>query len=146
MKNIGARQKRVVKRIRRNDNIGGYRTNLLRIVIYTNRMIRISEELINSIDKDLINIKGLTKGRLSKIFKIEIRITANKTLTNKGILVRMGGGKAKTRTNVYYSTIGRPSIIFTPIKSNTPINQILVLKLLSKFITKYPFFSFYLSL
>lgn len=140
MNNIGIRQKRVLKLKKRNINIGEYRQKKEIICIKAKKNYRITEEQIKSIKMDLLTPKGLTEGKLNKFFKIQILIKPNKILTNKGILVRMGKGKGKTKTNVFYLTTGISCIILYSLKE---YNKNLVSKILNKFCKKYTFFSFY---
>lgn len=91
-KNILKAQKRVIKFKRRTINIDEYRRRKEYISIIANKNKRITEEQIKSIKIDILNPKGLLGGKLIKIFKLKILLTPNKILTNKGILVRMGGG------------------------------------------------------
>lgn len=140
MKILGLRQKRVIKLKRRNINISEYRKYKNTISIIANKNYRITEEQFKSIKIDLLNQKGLTEGKLTKIFKIKILIKLNKILTNKGILVRMGKGKAKIKTKVFYLTKGIPSIILIP--NTSFINLNLITKILNKFCKKYTFFSY----
>ena len=139
-KNILKAQKRVIKFKRRTINIDEYRRRKEYISIIANKNKRITEEQIKSIKIDILNPKGLLGGKLIKIFKLKILLTPNKILTNKGILVRMGGGKAKIKTKVLYITKNSNAIILIPINNN--INMVVVNKLLKKFILKYSFFSF----
>ena len=139
-KNILKAQKRVIKLKRRTINIGEYRKRKEYISIIANKNKRITEEQIKSIKIDILTPKGLLGGKLIKLFKIKILLTLNKILTNKGILVRMGGGKAKIKTKVLYITKNSNAIILIPKNNN--INMIVVNKLLNKFILKYSFFSY----
>lgn len=134
-------QKRVVRLKRRTINIGEYRKNKNYICIIAKKNYRITEEQIKSIKADLINLKGLTNGKLAKLFKIRILMVPNKILTRKGILVRMGGGKAKTKTKVLYITKGFNCIELIPNSSN--FNHTVVTKLLDKFISKYTFLTYH---
>lgn len=133
-------QKRVVRLKRRTINIGEYRKNKNYICIIAKKNYRITEEQIKSIKADLMNIKGLTNGKLAKLFKIRLLMIPNKILTKKGILVRMGGGKAKIKTKVLYLTTGANCIELIPY--TTEFNKTVVIKLLDKFINKYTFLTY----
>lgn len=139
MTTLGIRQKRVNKLKRRTINIGEYRKKKELICIIAKKNYRITEEQLKSIKIDLLTPKGLTEGKLTKYLKIKILIQPNKILTNKGILVRMGKGKAKTKTNIFYITKGYPCIVLNPISS---LNINLISKILKNFCKKYTFFSF----
>jgi ribosomal protein L16/L10AE len=141
MENLKTRQKRVVKLKRRNINIGGYRNMKDYICIIAKKNHRITEEQLKSIKMDTLTPKGLLEGKLIKIFKIKIMMKPNKVLTNKGILVRMGKGKGKVKTNVLYLTTGSVCIILKP-KNNITLNTSVISKILNKFILKYSFFTY----
>lgn len=140
MENLGIRQKRVKILKERNINISEYRKNKNIITIIANKNFRITEEQLKSIKMDLLTPKGVTEGKLTKYFKIRLLIKLNKILTNKGILVRMGKGKGKVKTNVFYLTQGKPSILLIPNTNILNIN--LITKILKKFCNKYTFFSY----
>ena len=145
MDNLKTRQKRVIKLKRRNSNIGLYNSSIHPynfISIFAKKNYRITEEQIKSIKMDLLTPKGLTGGKLLKFFNIYITMKPNKVLTNKGILVRMGGGKSKVKTNVLFLTPGTICIIAQSKPSlNSPLLEPF-LPLFLKFIKKYPFFKF----
>lgn len=144
MNNISIRflgQKRVVRLKKRTINIGEYRNNKNYICIIAKKNYRVTEEQIKSIKADLINLKGLTNSKLTKFFNIKILMVPNKILTRKGILVRMGGGKAKVKTKVLYITKGTNCIELIPYNSN--YNKTVVIKLLNKFISKYTFLTYH---
>lgn len=139
-RNILKAQKRVLKLKRRTNNIGEYRKEKNYICLIANRNYRITEEEIKSIKMDILTPKGLTVGKINKIFRIRILMEPNKILTQKGILVRMGGGKAKVKSKVLYLTKGKICIELIPKIS--VFNKTLVSKLITKFTSKYPYFSY----
>lgn len=132
-------QKNVLKLKRRQTNIGEYRNNKSYIIIKAKQNKRLTTELLNSIKLDLINPKGLLKGRLTKDFQIKIHLIPNRTLTSKGILVRQGSGKGKFKTNALYLLKDKKCIVLTPKGS---FNTNVIKKLLNMFIYKYTFFTF----
>lgn len=133
-------QKRVIKLKRRTNNIGGYRKNKNYIRIKAIKNYRITEEQIKSIKIDLLSPKGLTGGKLSKVHKMYFLMVPNKVLTSKGILMRMGGGKAKVKQKVLYITKGYTCIEL--VSNITNYNKAIVSKLLKKFTFKYTFFTY----
>ena len=141
MENLKTRQKRVVKLKKRNINIGGYRNVKDYICIIAKKNHRITEEQLKSIKMDILTPKGLLGGKLIKLFKIKLMMKPNKVLTNKGILVRMGKGKGKVKTNVLYLTTGSICIILKP-KIHNSLNPSIISKNLKKFLLKYSFFTY----
>lgn len=155
--NIKKTQKRVQILQKRNKNFGGFRNSKRHILIITKQQYRLSEEQINSIKIDLENPKGLLKGKLTKIFKFKYLISTNKVLTSKGILVRMGKGKGKFKTKIIYLTKGTVCIELIPwpvsdISKNIPYGSsenddlLVVRNILDKFISKYTFFKYFISI
>lgn len=153
-KNILKNQKRVSLLKRRTTNINLIRDKREIITLIANKNHRITEEEIKSIKMDILTPKGITLGKLTKFYNINILMTPNKILTQKGILVRMGGGKAKVKSKVLYLTPGKSCIILKPKfnnleiknKNTKDISRIeipkgLVLKILKKFLSKYRYFS-----
>lgn len=136
--NIG--QKRIIRLKRRTININN-RNYKNYIYIYANKNYRITEDIIKSMKNDLLVLKGLTNGKLLKFFLIRILIVPNKLLTSKGILVRMGKGKAKVTSKAIYLTKDCNCIELIPLP-NISIPKILTSKLLKKFTNKYSFLSY----
>lgn len=115
------------------------------ITIFANKPFRLTENHIKSIKNDLLTPKGLTLGKLTKFFKIKFYMLPNKTITQKGILVRMGKGKGKIKLTGLFITPGQVCITLIPFtNTNDPENYIF--KILNKFICKYTFFSYQKSL
>lgn len=143
MEILKIRQKRVVKLKRKTNNVSGNRKFKEYIILFANKNKRITEEIIKSIKLDLLTPKGVTFGRLVKYFNIKILFKPNKTLTNKGILVRMGRGKGKLKTNALYLTTGTICVLLYPKDiSSTNYNINYILKILRKFTQKYSFLDY----
>lgn len=161
MLEIGKRQKRIKKLKKRNDNISKYRkgpilSGLIRlkgktilgsgnleknyISIYANKKKRITQEEIKSIQTDILSSKGLTMGKLIKLYNCNFTIIPNKILTNKGILVRMGKGKGKVKTYVKYLTQG--TICIELIQKNKGKISPIVISNLKKLKKKYTYLSY----
>jgi len=145
MLEIGKRQKRVKNLKKRNDNVREHRKGIdfqNYITIFANKKKRITQEEIKSIQTDLLGAKGLTMGKLIKIYNCKITIIPNKVLTNKGILVRMGKGKGKIKTYVKYLTQGTVCIELIQKKGGDKKISPLVISLLKKVIRKYTYLSY----
>jgi ribosomal protein L16/L10AE len=131
-------QKRVIKLKRRTTNIGGYREEVKSgayfIRIFANREIRISKNTIELIGQDCVTLLSSYK------FDILLLLRANKILTRKGVLVRMGGGKSKPFTSVQYLVPNTSVALIKP----TPLTKdpTLVIKVLNHFVRKFPFLSY----
>lgn len=139
-------QKRVIKLIRRNINLGGYRKSNYTIRLFINKNCRITEEFISSLKTDILTPKGLTQGKLLNLgYKIKLYLSPNKILTTKGILVRMGKGKGKIKTRVLYLTKGTPIVELIPLKNKLTNNK-LVIKIINNLIKKYTLLSYTLLL
>lgn len=135
-------QKRVKRLIKRKSIVGIREERKSRgyINIIAKKNYRITEEKIKAIKNDLLTPKGLTEGKLLKLFKIKFNFIPNKSLTRKGILTRMGRGKGKSYTHGFYLTPGFILINLIPKSSNLSLN--LINKLLFRFCLKYSFLSF----
>lgn len=143
-------QKRVTILKRRTTNIGITRDNRNIICLVAKRNHRITEEELKSIKLDISTPIGLTLGKLIKLYHIHILLYPNKILTQKGILVRMGGGKSKIRSKVIYVTPGMKCIILIPkvsknsnsnLEIKNPALEGMVIKILKKFLSKYTYLS-----
>lgn len=142
MRNILKNQKRVIKLRNRTINYNGIRNNNYFIIIEAKDTFRITEEQIKSLKLDLNTPKGLTLGKINKIFHILFLFSPNKILTHKGTLVRMGGGKSKVLTKVFYATPYKPLILLYPKNKDSQISKNIISKILNKLVLKYPFLSY----
>ena len=117
------------------------------IGVIANRNKRLTQEQINAVKQDLKNPKYFNL-KLSKYFDIYFKLTPNKVLTQKGILVRMGKGKGKIRTKAIYLLKNRVYIELKlkQVLSNISLSQSYMHILFSKFLRKYTFFSIRTSL
>lgn len=146
-------QKRVRILKRRSTNIEVPKTQNI-ITIFANKAFRLTETQIKSIKNDLLLPKGLTLGRLTKLFKIKFYMEPNKTITQKGILVRMGKGKGKIKSTGLFLTPKQICVILIPLTfgsdpeglTNRNASDNYIFKVLDKFVSKYTFLSYKKSL
>lgn len=145
MENLKLTQKkvRILKRRTINSHIKVPNKNIIKII--AKKAFRITELHIKSIKNDLLSPKGLTLGKLTKFFDIKFFLKPNKTITQKGILVRMGKGKGKIKSTGLFITPGQVCILLIPLTSNIT-NSNYITKILNKFISKYSFFSYITNL
>lgn len=115
-----------------------------RILLISRRQMKISESTIEAMKKDLTSLKGLTENKLSKYYQVVFKVKANRSFTQKGILVRMGKGKGKITHVGTYLRPNQICIELYPVIS--PINYNLVRKLVCRYISKYTFLSMYPSI
>ena len=114
--------------------------NVIGILAKKNK--KLTQEQINAIRLD-INNQRLFGIKLSKHFKIMMKMKPNKVLTSKGILVRMGKGKGKIKTKAIY--LLKDSVcIELKIPRKKKINQnftpLHVQNLFKKFLKKHTYF------
>lgn len=111
----------------------------------TKKFVRLTENKIKKIKKDLMSQTGLLKGLLLKEFSIIELIKYPNIRTNKGILVRMGKGKGKIIENYIDLKLGDP-VLELKQKVNHVTKEteglIKIKLLLNKIKKKYPFLSF----
>lgn len=145
MEQLKLTQKKVIilKKRTSNSDIKVPNRNIIKII--AKKAFRITELHIKSIKNDLLSPKGLTLGKLTKFFDIKFFLKPNKTITQKGILVRMGKGKGKIKSTGLFITPDQVCILLIPLTSNIE-NYNYIKKILNKFISKYSFFSYRESL
>lgn len=158
MKNKKYTQKKITIRNRRrgihlNNNMLNYQKDNKKIRggweigIIAKRNKKLTQEQINTIKQDLNNPKYF-KLKLTKFFKIFIKLKPCKVITNKGILIRMGKGKGKIKTKAIYLLKNMVCIELKlkDIKNNFNITSSYINILFSKFLKKYTYFTIRTSL
>lgn len=106
------------------------------LTFIVNRHMTITQSLLSRLRLDLLN-SDTPWGKVSKLFMVDIKINLNKVNTSKGILIRMGSGKAKIKHKSIFVTKG--TVIIELVKTAKIMNNLDLL--FFKFLRKYPFLS-----
>lgn len=126
--NKGGRKQRGKRSLKKRVNIT-YPINT--IALYANKNKEMRLEQFKQIKSDLTKL-------VNGLFKIIFTVYPNKTLSKKGILVRMGKGKGKIDHFSHFINTGTICVILVP-KTNNLDNKLP--KFIPKIIRKYPFLS-----
>jgi ribosomal protein L16/L10AE len=123
-------------KIKQKKNIIDIKTNIISIIAKRNQIL--TEKQINKIKDDLIKLSNYFSS-----FKINVLIFPFKSLTKKGILVRMGSGKGKLIDKYLIIIKNKKCLeIIYKINNNNKINELI---LLNSFLKKYKFFKLFKS-